>query len=127
MKILQKEFPLNEANYLHKKLAYLYDYFNSFEEYEVPFEKIDKKDYYSRLTNGYPIEEEIERTNKIIGIFKIKNGRELAELYLKTDVILLADVFEKLIKVSIKEFGINPLYSVRLPGYTWQCDINILM
>ena len=49
---------------------------------------------------------------------------ELTELYLKTDVILLADVFEKFIKVSIKEFGINPLYSVSLPGYTWQCGLK---
>ena len=43
---------------------------------------------------------------------------------MKTDVILLADIFEKFIKVSVKEFGINPLYSVSLPGYTWQCGLN---
>ena len=28
------------------------------------------------------------------------------------------------IKVSVKEFGINPLYSVNLPGYTWQCGLK---
>ena len=33
----------------------------------------------------------------------------------------MADVFEKFIKISIEEFGINPLYCVSLPGYTWQC------
>ena len=60
------------------------------------------------MKNGYPDDEKIERTNKIIETFNIKTGKELTELYLKTDVILLADVFEKFIKVSLKEFKINP-------------------
>ena len=34
---------------------------------------------------------------------------------------MLACVFEKFIQVSVIEFGINPLYCVSLPGYTWQC------
>ena len=56
--------------------------------------------------------------------FNIKNGEELTKIYLKSDVLLLACVFEKLIKVSVKEFGINPLYCVSLPGYTWQCGLK---
>ena len=68
---------------------------------------------------------EIERTSKIIQTFNIKNGEELTQLYLKSDVILLADIFENFIKVSLKEFKINPLYCVSLPGYTWECRIKI--
>ena len=37
---------------------------------------------------------------------------------------MLACVFEKLIKVSINEFDINPLYCFSLPGYTWQCGLK---
>ena len=33
-------------------------------------------------------------------------------------------MFEKVIKVSINEFGINPLYCVSLPGCTWQYGLN---
>ena len=54
----------------------------------------------------------------------IKNGEELTQLYLKSDVILLADVFEKFIKISVEEYGINPLYCVSLPGYTWHCGMK---
>ena len=45
-------------------------------------------------------------------------------MYCKSDVILLAVVFEKFVKVSTKEYGINPLYCVSLPGYTYQCAMK---
>ena len=60
----------------------------------------------------------------IIERFNIKNGEELTEIYLKSDVLLLACVFEKFIKVLINEFKISPLYCVSLPGYTWQCGLK---
>ena len=61
---------------------------------------------------------------KLIELFDIKNGEELTQLFFKSDVILLADVFEKFVKVSTKENGINPLYSVSFPGYTYQCALK---
>ena len=43
---------------------------------------------------------------------------------MKSDVLLLTCVFEIFIKVSVNEFGINPLYCVNLAGYTWQCGLK---
>ena len=60
----------------------------------------------------------------IIRRFNIKNGEELTQIYLKSDLLLLACVFEKFINVSVNEFDINPLYCVSLPGYTWQCGLK---
>ena len=76
------------------------------------------------MQNEYTEDTEIERRNIIIKYFNTKHGKELNQLYLKSDVILLADVFENFIKVSSKEFGINPLYFVSLPGYTWECGLK---
>ena len=45
-------------------------------------------------------------------------------MYCKSDVILLADVFEKFVKVSTEEYKINPLYCVSLPGYTYECALK---
>ena len=45
-------------------------------------------------------------------------------MYCKSDVILLADVIEKFVKVSFEEYGNNPLYCVSLPGYTYQCALK---
>ena len=53
-----------------------------------------------------------------------KNGEELTKLYLKSDLILLTDVFEKFVKVSTEDYGFNPLYCISLPGYTYQCALK---
>ena len=122
-KILKKEFP-DKWQYLNKKLAYPYEYFNSTDDYQKPVNNLKKEHFFSKLKNGYPNDEEIQRTMDIIKRFNIKNGEELTEIYLKSDVLLLACVFEKFIKVSVNEYKINPLYCVSLPGYTWQCGLK---
>ena len=122
LKILKAVFSDN-WKYLSKKLAYPYEYFNSIDDYQKPVDNLKKEDFFSKLKNGYPDAGEIERTKEIIKLFIIKNG-ELTEIYLKSDVLLLACVFEKFIKISVNEYGINPLYCVSLPGYTWQCGLK---
>ena len=122
-KILKKEFP-DKWHYLNKKLAYPYQYFNSINDYQKPVDNLKKEDFFSKLKNDYPEDDEIERTKKIIKLFKIKDGEELTKLYCKSDVILLADVFENFVKVSTKEYKIVPLYCVSLPGYTYQCALK---
>ena len=122
-KILKKEFP-DKWQYLNKKLAYPYEYFNSIDDYKKPVHNLENKDFFSKLKNKCPDDKEIDRTREIIKKFNIKNGEELTQLYLKSDVILLADVFEKFVKISVDEYGINPLYCVSLPGYTWLCGLK---
>ena len=76
------------------------------------------------MKNDYLDDKEIERTVKIIEIFTIKNGEKLTKVYLKNDVLLLADVFENFIKASLEEFDVIPSNCVSLPGYTWQCGVK---
>ena len=125
LKILETEFP-DKWKYLTKKSANPYEYFNSIDDYQKPVDNLKKEDFFSKLKNGYPDAEEIERTKEITTLFNIKNGEELTEIHLKSDVLLLACVFEKIIKISVNEYGFNPLYSVSLPGYTWQCGLKYI-
>ena len=122
-KILKKDFP-DKWQYLNKKLAYPYQFFNSINDYQKPVDNLKKEDFFSKLKNKYPDDDEIERTKEIIKQFDFKNGEELTKLYCKSDVILLADVMEKFVKVSFEKYGNNPLYCVSLPGYTYQCALK---
>ena len=61
----------------------------------------------------------LNEQKKLIESFNIKVGEEFSGLYLKKDVILLADVVEKFLNLSFEEFDINSLNCVSLSGYTW--------
>ena len=125
LKLCKTEFP-DKCKSLTKKLAYPYEYFNGIHDYKKPVDNFKKKDFFSKLKNVYPSHSEKERTKEINKKFSIKNGEEPTQLYLKIDVLLLACVFEKFIKVSVNEFGTNPLYCVSLPGYTWKCGLKYM-
>ena len=123
LKILKTGFP-DKWKYLTKKLAYPYEYFNSIDDYQKPVNNLKKEHFFSKLKNKCPDDEEIQRTMDIVEKYNIKNGEELTEIYLKSDILLLACVFEKFIKISVNQYDINPLYCVSLPGYTWLCGLK---
>ena len=106
-----------------KKLAYLYEYLN-LDNFREPL-NLTKEDYWSTLTQSYPSDDDIKRTQELIDKNKIKNGRELTMLYLKMDVLQLADVFENFVESFTREYKINPLYSYSLPGYTWKAGLKL--
>ena len=122
LKIIKTGFP-DKWKFLTKKLAYPYEYFISIDDYQKLVDNLKKEDFFSKLEKKSPDDEEIERTIDNIKKFNIKNGEELTQKF-ESDVLLLARVFEKFIKVSVNEYGINPLYCVSLPGYTWQCGLK---
>ena len=86
---------------------------------------LTKEDFWSTLKQETPPDEEINRTQEIIKKYDLKNGQELTMLYLKMDVLQLADVFENFVEKSTLEYNINPLYSYSLPGYTWKAGLKL--
>ena len=49
--------------------------------------------------------------------FKIKDLGEYHDFYLKTDVLLLCDFFEKFISVCLKGYGLDPSHYFSSPGF----------
>ena len=96
-----------------KKLAYPYEYLY-LDNFQEPL-NLTKEDYWSTLTQSYPSDDDIKRTQELIDKNKIENGRELTMLYLKMDVLQLTDVFENFVESSTREYKIIPLYSYSLP------------
>ena len=106
-----------------KKLAYPYDHLN-LGNFQEPL-NLTKEDFWSTEKQTTPPDEEINRTQGIIKKFNVKKGQEIIMLYLKMDVLQLADVFENFVEKATLEYSINPLYSYSLPGYTWKAGLKL--
>ena len=84
-KTLKKEFS-DKWLYLKKNIAYPLEYFNSFEDYNEPVDNLETEDFFGKLKNKCPDDDEIQRTKEMIKRFVIKNDEEVTKLYLKKDV-----------------------------------------
>ena len=56
--------------------------------------------------------------------FKIKNLGEYHDLYLATDVHLLADVFENVRDTCLEHYGLDPAHYYTLPNFAWDAMLK---
>ena len=91
---------------------YKYFYLDNFQE---PL-NLTKEDFWSKLKQDTPPDDEIKCTQEIIRKFNLKTGIDLTMFFLQMDVLQLADVFEISVLTSTEQYGINPLYPYQLLG-----------
>ena len=104
---------------LLRKGIYPYEYMDDwsrFDEERLP----DKSDFYSSLDMEEITGIDYRHSKKVFDKFCIKNLGEYHDLYVQSDTLLLADVFENFRDVCIKVFGLNPAYFLSAPRLTWQ-------
>ena len=78
-----------------------------------------KKDFYSKLNDCGVLDEEYEHAQKIWKEFEIKNLGEYHDLYLKSDVLLLTDVFEEFRNICLENYSLDPAWYYTSPGLFW--------
>ena len=62
--------------------------------------------------------------NNVFKGFKLENLGDYYDLYVQSDTLLLADVFENFRNMCIKVCGLDPAHFVSLPGLTWQACLK---
>ena len=92
-KYLSGVFSGEKLELVQKKGVYPYEYFNNFKKFkESKLPDIDK--FFSLLKDCGISEKEYQRACNVWKVFEIKTLGQYHDLYLKTDVLLLCDVFE---------------------------------
>ena len=108
----------NGSNLLYKKGIYPYEYMDSwarFSETSLP----DKQMFYSKLNDEHITNNEYAHAQKVWETFECKTLGDYHDLYVKTDVALLADVFENFRKLCLEQYGLDPAHYFTSPGLSW--------
>ena len=107
-----------DTDLLIRKGVYPYDYmdnFDKFNEAKLP----PAFEFYSRLYDSNVNEKDYAHAQKVWSHFGFKNMGEYHDLYLKTDVVLLADIFENFRDVCLKNCKLDPAWYYTSPGLSW--------
>ena len=106
------------SDLLYKKCIYPYEYMDSWERFsETSLPK--KDDFYSKLNDENITDEEYAHVQRVWEAFSCKNLGYYHDLYVKTDVALLADVFEDFRKLCLAQYGLDSAHYYTSPGLSW--------
>ncbi|EZA49525.1 hypothetical protein X777_12263 [Ooceraea biroi] len=126
LRIVRSEFAhlsTGDFDLLTRKGVFPYEYVDCAEKLEdtrLP----PRESFYSSLTSNTVFESDYAHAVNVWQRFSVGTLGEYSDLYLKTDVLLLADVFENFRDSCIESYGLDPAYYYTLPGFTWDATIR---
>ena len=106
-----------------RKGVYPYDYVDNLDrlsETQLP----PKEAFYSRLNKSHISDEDYSHAQKVWKDFSCKTMRDYHDLYLKSDVLLLADVFETFRDVCSMNYELDPAWYYTAPGLAWDAALK---
>ena len=121
---LSEEFRGKFLKLVKQKSVYPYEYMDSFEKFfedKLP----DKCQFFSSLKDRCISEKDYFKAINVWNVFKMNTIGGHHDLYLKTDVLLLADVFEKFIKTCLDYYGLDPCHYFGSPGLSWDAMLKM--
>ena len=98
------------------------DSFDRFQEADKP--PIEK--FHSNLTDESLFKKDNQHAQKVWKTFSCETLGDYHDLFLKTDVTLLADVFQTLRRTCMNAYKLDPLHYYTVPGYPGMPYSNIL-
>ena len=101
-----------------RKGVYPYEYMDSWQCFGEP-RLPPKEAFYSKLTDEHISVEDYTHAQKVWNAFDCRTLGDYTDLYCRTDVLLLADVFETFRKTCQKQYGLDPAHYYTSPGLSW--------
>ena len=114
---------LNKFILLLRKGVHLYEYMDNWERFNessLP----SKESFYSNLNMENIDDIDYRHGNNVFKRFKLKNLGEYHDFYVRSDTLLLADVFENFRNTCLKVYELDPTHFLSLPGLSWQACLK---
>ena len=102
-----------------RKGVYPYEYMDTWDRLTEP--KLPSKEaFYSKLSDAHISDEDYTHAQKVWATFGCKTLGDYSDLYRHTDVLLLANVFEK----CLRQYGLDPAHYYTSPGLSWDAILK---
>ena len=123
LKYTSEIFKGKNLNLMARKGVYPYDYMDSFDKFDegIP----TKEDFYRILNNEHITDNDYKHVQNVWKTFKLKTMGEYHDLYLKSDILLLADVFESFRETCLQYYKLDPCHYFTSPGLSWDAMLKM--
>ena len=106
-----------------RKVVYPYEYIDSWEKFNET-SILPKEAYYSKLNEEVISDADYAHVQKVWDVLEIKKQVENHDLYVLSDTLLLADVFENFRDKCIEIYGLHPAHFLSAPGLAQQACLK---
>ena len=123
-KYLSQEFSGDLLELVKQKGVHPYeniDNFKTFCDEKLP----NRSKFFCYLKDDCISEKEHSHAINVWNTFKMNTVGDYHDLYLKPDVLLLADDFEKFINTCLKYYGLNPCHYFSSAGLSWDAILKM--
>ena len=123
LKYTSKMFKGTKFDLMVRKGVYPYDYMDSFDKFKSQLPS--QEDFFSILNNEHISDENYQHAKNVWNTFNLENMGEYHDLYLQSDILLLADVFENFRKTCLEYYKLDPCHYFTSPGLSWDAMLNM--
>ena len=117
-RVLKKYIDTDKVPLLLRKGVYPYEYMDSFSKFEEP--RFPSKDhFFSSLKDEHISDDDYQHAQRVFQSFHCRTLGDYHDLYLKSDVLLLADVFENFRDICLEYYELDPGHFYTSPGLSW--------
>ena len=107
---------------LTRKGVYPYEYMSSWDKFKESLPPTEA--FYSELNMNKISEDDYQHAQQVWKEFGIRNLGDYHNLYLRTNVVLLANVFEAFRDTCLKHYSLDPAHFYMAPGLAWKACIK---
>ena len=122
-KQILREYSGAEADLLLRKGVYPYDYMDKWEKFNE-LQLPPRESFFSRLRDEPCSEADYEHAQKVWREFHCRNIGEYHDIYLKIDVLQLADVWQGYTQICEKNYKLDPAHYVSAPNLSWDAMLK---
>ena len=123
-KLLKQFFPADKLDLLMRKGVFPYGFLSSMEKFSETSLPA-KSEFFNELI-GEPIsDDDYIHAQAVWDAFSMRTFGDYHDLYLKTDVVLLADVFEFFRTTCLSFYRIDPCHYISAPGVSWDAMLRM--